>query len=370
MDFSKQILITTDVVWPYICGPSIVVRNLISTLQEIGRSVYLISPNYSNTPIDVPGCSLTSLSLPLPNLKVPLPFSYRRTASKLNSLGCRPSEVHTITPFIAGKFGSWFAKKMGSKHVSWFLTDFTQILNYYNMQPMQRLVERYMHSFYSSADQVLCPSVECVQRLHKLDTNSVCHLPSAIDTQHFSHGRVTSSEARLHFGIPPDANVLLTVGRLSSEKNVDSVIRAVEQMPDVYMLIVGDGPNKKRLKTLVKYSSISNVRFLEGQSYKIMPVIYQTADVVIVASELETMPLVVLEAWASGIPLVANRYPGYDSHLRNGENCLCLDSLEVHHICNTVQKALKPDIRERLQSGGASTVTKFDVRSVYSSLFG
>lgn len=139
----------------------------------------------------------------------------------------------------------------------------------------------------------------------------VPEIPNGVDTARFSPARRDA-----------EACELLFVGRLAPQKGVDVLLRALAQIPGGWRLrIAGDGPERDRLTTLANSLGLSErVDFLGWTQRDALPALYRSADVFVFPSYDEGMPNVVLEALASGLPIVATRIAGTEQLVNDGEN--------------------------------------------------
>jgi glycosyltransferase involved in cell wall biosynthesis len=140
----------------------------------------------------------------------------------------------------------------------------------------------------------------------------VPEIPNGVDTTRFHPARRPDSAGC----------ELLFVGRLAPQKGVDVLLKALATMPDGWRLrIAGDGPERSRLSTLADELGLAErVRFLGWTQRDELPALYRSADVFVFPSYDEGMPNVVLEAIASGLPIVATRIAGNDQLVVHGKN--------------------------------------------------
>lgn len=127
-----------------------------------------------------------------------------------------------------------------------------------------------------------------------------------------------SSDLRYAWGVSGDTRVMLYVGRLSPEKEIDVLIKTyfVLRQQDIRLVIVGEGPDRTRLQQLNQDGSILFTGSLTGKN---LSEVYASADVFCFASQVETFGNVVLEAMASGLPVIAYDYACANLHVRHGQ---------------------------------------------------
>ncbi|HSA83825.1 MAG TPA: glycosyltransferase family 4 protein, partial [Patescibacteria group bacterium] len=148
-------------------------------------------------------------------------------------------------------------------------------------------------------------------------------LPNGIDVSTYQQGKKGFLRKALH--ITRNKKILLSVGRLGKEKSMDFLIKSfkhiVEQEKNTVFVLVGDGPDKNKLKRLVTRLELeSSVFFMGTVNHSDMPHVYADADLFLFASQTETQGLVLLEALASGVPVVAVSDKAFDAVIFSGEN--------------------------------------------------
>jgi glycogen(starch) synthase len=166
---------------------------------------------------------------------------------------------------------------------------------------------------FDSADTVFCYTGEDEQRLRELGVDSpVTVVPNGIDTSRFTP---TGPDTTL---LDADGPVALFVGRLVEGKRPADAVAAFastrERHPDATLAIAGDGPLREQLEEQVAARGLEPaVRFLGHVDYEQMPALYRAASVLVLPSRAEGFPRTVLEALASGTPVVVSDLPGIES---------------------------------------------------------
>jgi len=180
----------------------------------------------------------------------------------------------------------------------------------------------------------------------KIPKNKLTVIPNGLDPAEFEKKdlgpRASGFRNSLH--LSPDASVILTIGRLERQKGISFFLQAAREVlrefSQAHFLIVGEGPDKAKLISLVRNLGIEKaVRFLGFRDD--VPEIMAAADIFVLASLWEGMPNVVLEAMASGKPVVGTRVEGTDELVISGETGLLVPPADA--------KALARDIRRLLQ---------------------
>lgn len=159
----------------------------------------------------------------------------------------------------------------------------------------------------------------------------VIHLPNGVNTEEFSP--VSSEEktaARLHLGIPLDKTVFLFVGRLERVKGLDVLFRAWSSLPkrkiaDSLLVLVGDGAERQNLSRLSESLNIQEYILMAGKRSDVHG-FYAAADIFAFPSRSEGMPLALMEAMASGLPVITSRVGGALDVVEDGRNGLLFES--------------------------------------------
>ena len=191
-------------------------------------------------------------------------------------------------------------------------------------------------------------------------------MPNGIDTARLSRRDEAAVAAlRRTLGIPPTAPVIGTIGRLSEVKRQDVLLRAFAQVrssiPDAHLVVVGDGPLMQALRSLASDLGLEQACHLVG--YKADPESYlNLMDMFALTSRSEGMPLVVLEAWAAGVPVIASRVGGLRELVSEGENGLLVESGNEHELTTALKYlVLEPGLTRRMGEAGRRLVnSRFD----------
>lgn len=170
------------------------------------------------------------------------------------------------------------------------------------------------------------------------------------------------------FGIPADKQVILMLSRMSREKGVDVLLRSVVEL-DVFLLLVGDGPDMKGYQDLARDLGIeSRVCFAGWRKDRFA--LLDIVDVLVVPSRKESFGAVMPEAWYKGVPVVATRADGPLQYIEHGVNGMLSDIDDVEGLANNLKAVLEDDtLRLRLIAGGTHTYeTRFSKEIVISNL--
>lgn len=220
---------------------------------------------------------------------------------------------------------------------------------------------------------------DLVGRFRVAPAHKVRVIPLGIDLAPFRGARARHrGELRCELGIPGDAPLLGTVGRLVPVKAVDAIIRAFEAIvaarPDAHLAIVGDGPERPRLERLARDAAFSGrIRFTGFR--RDLPRVYADLDVLLLASKSEGTPLALIEALAAGVPCIATAVGGVPDVLADGAGILVPPGDDAALARAALALFAAPTEGARLAAGGPAAVERFaearlvaDVADLYASL--
>ena len=310
---------------PLINGVSTSVQTLTAQLEQAGHTVFVFTSRYPRYQDERTGVfrypSVNALVEPDYVLPIPLSPSITRA---IPTLGL--DIVHSQSPFFLGLIARRTAHALNLPHLSTNHTLYTEYAHYMPLLPVgttRRLLVRWMEGFYNSCDRVLAPS-ELTRRV-LLDRcgvkTPISVVPTAIPAPPYILAR--PAETRQEFGLPPDARILLYVGRLAPEKNLDLLLRSfalvTAKTNDTYLVLAGSGKSRRALESQARALGIHRrTRFTGFLSRTKLDPLYQAADVFLFPSKTETQGLAVGEALAAGLPCVVVDAGGAPEAIRAG----------------------------------------------------
>jgi glycosyltransferase involved in cell wall biosynthesis len=299
----------TDSYRPYTSG---LVRSLETTaakLLELGHEVYIFAPHYPRYAVKEAGV-FRFVSVPSPNFpefSIALPFSLN-LRSTVRRIGL--DIIHVHSPFLMGHLGARCARRSGLPLVFTYHTMYDQYVHYmpFARGLSRRIVRYFLPAFCNRCNIVIAPSKIVGDLIGKQLRTRVEVVPTGIETDEFNAADI--GWLRRQYGIGKKVKILLHVGRLGKEKNISFLLQAYRQLrlqnPETCFVIVGDGPERERLKQEVRHLDLEASVLFTGllpRSHVIDS--YAGADLLIFASITETQGLVLGEAKAAGLPAVA-----------------------------------------------------------------
>lgn len=325
-----RILMISDVYFPRVNGVSTSIQTLRRSLHEAGHDSRLVAPDYPSASPDPAIRRVAGWAIPRdPEDRLMRPRALRHALERL-----RPGDfdvVHIHTPFLAHRAGVRWARRHGLPTVETYHTLFEGYFHHYFPWLPQTwlmfLARRISRRQCDEVSAVIAPSTAMRDKLAEYGvTTPMRVIPTGLPIQDFQGG--DGAAFRRRHGIPLDRPLLLYVGRVAHEKNIGFLLAALSRLrtthPDVLLLIAGEGPALPALRTQAAAQGLGDrVRFL-GYLQRGAPLhdCYCAADVFVFASRTETQGLVLLEAMALGIPVVAQAHLGTADVLKEGQGCL------------------------------------------------
>ncbi|NDJ76180.1 MAG: glycosyltransferase family 1 protein, partial [Chloroflexi bacterium] len=248
-----------------------------------------------------------------------------------------PDIAHFIHPTLVGTGGLMMAKRIGVPTLASFHLDLAQMTAHFGVGFLKPVVWWYTRRNFNAADYSLAPS-RLVQRdmlAHGVKQVGLWRRGVDADQFHPRHAE-PNMRARLSNG-HPDETILLYVGRLSSEKQIDSLRAVLEAVPGTRLAIVGDGPAREELEQHFAGTPTTFMGYLRGQELRSA---YASADIFVFPSAMETFGLVLIEAMAAGLPVVTSRVGGVDDMVQPGVNGYVFNVGDVRGMIDGVRAIL------------------------------
>ncbi len=326
-----KILMISDVYFPRINGVSTSIATFREALEKLGHEIQLIAPDYDgvNTDRENGIRRIPSHHLPFdPEDRLLRTGAAMAAKAELHAAGF--DLIHIQTPFAAHYLGVKLAKELGIPRVETYHTYFEEYLYHY-LPFLPKAGTRFLARHLSrrqcnDLDALVVPSHGMLEVLrgYGIQTNAEI-IPTGLPAENFTPGNGPAFRAR--HGIPLPRPVMLYVGRVAFEKNIGFLLQVTERirrdMPDVLLLIAGEGPALDSLKSQASQRGLSNnVQFVGYLDRKTeLPDCYSAANVFVFSSCTETQGLVLLEAMAQATPVVALAELGTRDVLQEGTGC-------------------------------------------------
>jgi 1,2-diacylglycerol 3-alpha-glucosyltransferase len=345
-----RVLFVSDVYFPRVNGVSTSIRTFRSDLTRLGVETTLVVPAYPQAADDADPTILR-----VPSGGVPLdPEDRRFHGGPLRRvldarLASRIDLVHIHTPFIAHYAAARFAREHGLPVVATYHTFFEDYLHHYVPILPRRigraLARRFTRSQCRDVAALISPSAPMRDALLAYGvTTPIEVLPTGLPAESFIRG--DGARFRDRFNLPMEQPLLLYVGRVAYEKNIDFLLRMFAKLrarrPEAVFVIAGEGPARDSLTRLSRELGVADsVRFIGYLDRRTdLPDCYAAGDAFVFASRTETQGLVLLEAMAQGTPVVSTAELGTRSILTPDCGAFVVPEDE-EHFAVAVQQALE-----------------------------
>lgn len=341
--------IFTDTYSPQISGVATSILTMETELRKRGHNVYIFTTTdpYANRESEegrvfrLP--SIPFIFFPERRIAIAGMNKFIRLVGELNL-----DIIHTHTEFSLGLLGKKIAKKYSIPSIHTYHTMYEDYLHYIAKGKIlkPKMVRKMTRSFCDSYDALIAPTEKVRHHLEECGIRKRMYtIPTGTNIQSF--GQTSSEdieELRRELGIKKQDDVILSLGRVAHEKNIDAIIQAMpailEEKPNVKLVIVGDGPVRKELEELVEKLALSPaVIFTGAVEWCDVGLYYQLGTLFVSASTSETQGLTYLEAMASRIPVVAKEDESIAEILVDGKTGFVFRSDD--EIAETVIHALQ-----------------------------
>lgn len=318
---SLRLSVVTETWPPEINGVALTLSRLVQGLCARNHQVQLIRPRQArgDAARSDPGYQeLLMRGMPIPrypDLKLGLPS--KGALVRAWTLH-RPDLVHIATEGPLGWSALQAARRLKLPVTSDFRTNFHAYSELYGVGWLKAPIVAYLRKFHNLTRCTMVPTQALCADLQSIGFQNVQVVARGVDTRLFNPVR-RNDELRRSWGAGPDSLVMVTVGRLAVEKNLDVVLRTFDAMrtvrPDVRLVLVGDGPQRAALQQRCPEAVFAGMRRGEDLAAH-----YASADLFAFASLTETFGNVTIEALASGLPVLAFDTAAAGDWIRTGHN--------------------------------------------------
>ncbi len=315
-----RIALFTETFLPKIDGIVTRLKHTVEHLQRQGHQVLVFCPEgglkeYKGARIH----GVKGMPLPLyPELKLAFPGPSLKQAIQR----FRPDVIHVVNPAVLGVGGIYYAKSLNIPLVASYHTHLPQYLHHYGLGALEGVLWELLKLGHNQAVLNLCTSSAMVQELSNHGIERVDLWQRGVDTDLFQpHLSCQQMRTKLSQGHPEDP-LLLYVGRVSAEKQIDEIKPVLAAIPKARLAIVGNGPHRENLEAHFAGTSTYFAGYMEGLE---LASAFASADAFIFPSRTETLGLVLLEAMAAGCPVVAAASGGIPDIVTDGVNGYLFD---------------------------------------------
>ena len=361
-----RIAFVTETYPPEVNGVALTIQQVVEGLHKLGHDIELIRPR-QNAADQAEGQGrfneVLMKSLPIPKYPA-LRMGVPSKGALLQRWSMhRPDVVHIATEGPLGWSALRAALKLKLPVTSDFRTNFHAYSKYYGAGWLNKPIMAYLKKFHNRTGSTMVPTHELKHQLEAQGFKRLHVVSRGVDTIRFHPGQ-RSESLRAQWGLAEDDVLMVCVGRLAVEKNLQVLVHAYEQVkaqvPRARLLLVGDGPMRETLQ-----ASCPDAIFAGQQKGQALAAHYASADLFVFPSLTETFGNVTTEAMASGLPVVAFNYAAAAQLIRHGDNG-CLADLDRPQdlVAHTVALALDRPKRLAMQAQALATAQDLDWRHI------
>jgi glycosyltransferase involved in cell wall biosynthesis len=357
-----KIALFTETFLPKVDGIVTRLSHTVDHLQRMGDHVLVVSPEgglkeYKGAKI----CGVPGFPLPLyPELKLALPRPSIGQALE----EFKPDLIHLVNPAVLGLGGLYYAKSLGVPLVASYHTHLPKYLEHYGLGMLEGLLWEILKMMHNQAHLNLCTSTAMQNELtgHGIERTELWQ--RGVDTELFQP-ELASWEVRSHLTQGnPHSPLLLYVGRLSAEKEIERIKPVLQAIPDARLVLVGDGPYRQDLE---KFFADTSTYFAGYRTGKDLATAFASADAFIFPSRTETLGLVLLEAMAAGCPVIAANAGGIPDIVTDGVNGYLFDPQDERgaiaatqrlFACREERESIRRNARQEAEKWGWVAATR------------
>jgi 1,2-diacylglycerol 3-alpha-glucosyltransferase len=362
-----KICMMTNTYLPHVGGVARSVSTFAEEFIREGHEVLVVAPEFDGKPLPAKAEAIVERVPSLRNFNgsefsVRLPLA---TALSDRLEAFQADIIHAHHPFLLGDTA---LRVSMNKNVPIIFTHHTRYEDYTHYVPfsdaMKEVAIQIPTHFANLCDGVIAPSESIARMIRRRGvTTPIAVIPTGIDVKAFASAEGARFRERMK--IPPGCLVIGHVGRLALEKNLgflaEGVAQFLEREKDARFLVVGDGPWREELQAVFQQHGVGDRLLLAGKrTGRVLREAYRAMDVFAFASKSETQGMVVAEAMAAGLPVVALNASGVREVVRDGENGFLLPAnASETEFADALVKCSEPKVRAELSRHAQITSGQF-----------
>ncbi|MCL6547727.1 MAG: glycosyltransferase family 1 protein [Alicyclobacillus sp.] len=329
----------------FLPGTDGVVTRLCATLQRLeraGHEVLLFAPSAEGMPTSYACAQVRGVPsfrfFLYPEKRFPQPWPLVGRALRR----FQPDLVHAVNPGFMGPAAVYYARRYRLPLVASYHTHIPTYARYYHLPWLESFLWWGFRSVHNQADLNLCTSQATIEELSARGFRNLVLWDRGVDLDLFSPSKRSDEMRRRLTGGLGEGRVLLYVGRLAPEKGIERLRPFLDSIPDLRLAIVGDGPHRAALEAVFAGSATVFTGYLFGEE---LAQAYASADGFIFPSTTETLGLVLYEAMASGLPVMAADSPATREVLDGGRAGIIFDPARPESILAALRTLFEDEQR-------------------------
>ena len=359
-----RVAIVTESFLPNVNGVTNSVLRILEYLQSANHQALVVAPSAEGMPNSYAGHPVRSTAaIALQNI-LPVGMPMGLPQKRLEHLidGFAPDVIHLASPFALGNYAAKIGKKLGIPTLSVYQTDLGGFAKQYGFGGAERSLQKILYRIHAQTDRTLAPSTSACLDLHLADVPNVYLWRRGVNGELFNPSK-RNRQLRDQWR-NQDQNKLIVgfVGRLAQEKRV-SDLAAIANDPNLKLVIVGDGPHRKKLE-----QQLPNATFLGFKSGEELAEIYASFDLFIHPGPRETFCQAVQEALASGVPCVVPKTGGPADLVTNGRTGYVVNTSDENELRKIIQLHHAREDRKQMRIAARDSVSSRTWNSINQEL--
>ena len=363
-----RIAIFTETFLPATDGVVTRLRHTIEELLEMGDEMLVIAPKYGEGPGSYLGVPIHRVSsVPFP------PYPQIKLAPVNPGVGLElrrfePDLIHAVNPFILGWGAPYYSRTLNVPLVASYHTNVAAYARFYKLEFFDRVTRWHTRRLHNRAAINLCTSEATLRYLAGEGIRRLRLWPQGVDATQFHPDKFSKDwRVRLANGHPAE-KLLLYVGRLSHEKNIGRLKTVLDEVPGVRLALVGDGPARRDLESEFAGTRTVFTGVLQGEE---LAAAFASADAFVFPSTTETLGIAMIEALASGLPVLAARAGAADEVVGDGETGFLYEPASDASLVAAVERLVSDDgLRTRMGKSARRAAERRDWKSSTRTLRG
>lgn len=343
-----NILMVTNTYTPHIGGVARSVSLFADEFRRRGRRVLVVAPTFPDLPLREKDIIRVPALQKFNGSDFSLVLAPSRRLTRIVD-AFEPDIIHSHHPFLLGSTAMRLARRRRVPLVFTHHTFFERYTHYVRSDSpaLKRFVVNLSTNYANLSAMVFAPSQGVAEILRERDVSTPIEVvPTGILLSQYDEG--DGEGFRRALGIPAKAQVVGTVGRLAEEKNLDFLAQSIGEFlraaPTAYGLIVGQGASRETMETIFcRQGVFDRVRFAGALQAALLVSAYKAMDVFAFSSQSETQGLVLAEAMAAGVPVVALDGTGVRDVIRDGVNGRLLSEAGTSEFCASLLELVHAD---------------------------
>lgn len=326
-----RIAIVTETFLPSTDGVVTRITCAIDHMLDLGHEILVIAPEVEGLENNYKGAKVIGSSAMVFPFYKDRPWALPNLKVKDWLIDFNPDIVHAVNPVSLGASAVHYAEKLDIPLICSFHTNIPGYLDHYNMSGLKPFIWGYLRNLHNKAPINLVTSNAMYDLLKENEIEGLRVLPKGVDSDNLGPENYSEEIRKELTEGHPDETLLIFVGRLAPEKEVNTIKPLLESNEKIHLAIVGDGPEKENLQEHFKGTNTVFTGYKHGEE---LAKIYASADAFIFPSTTETLGLVITEAMISGTPVIAAESAPTKEQIQDGKNGIIykpdsLDSLKL-----------------------------------------